>query len=122
MDQAAGPSDGQATYLVVLRHVLVAQDIAMAIGEFDPAARVLTAASTSEAEPLLDGIDRIAVAFVGQGPEAYRASQLSRTVTARGGRVVLMGEEAEAQGEAEGYSVLVRPFTTTTVLDHLAAG
>ena len=29
-----------ATYLIVLRHVVVAQDIALTIGEFDPAARV----------------------------------------------------------------------------------
>jgi hypothetical protein len=109
-----------AAYLVVLRHVLVAQDIAMTIAEFDPAARVATAAGPAEALPLLEGVERVAVAFVGMGPEAYRASALSRAVAERGGRVVLLGEEAELAGEAAGFAVLVRPFTTGNILGHLA--
>lgn len=121
MDQAEGVAVGQATYLIALRHVLVAQDIAMTVGEFDPTARVVVASSAAEAETRLSGIDRIAVAFVGQGPEAYRASSLSRAVAERGGRVVLMGEDAESLGEAQGFAVLARPFTTANILFHLAA-
>jgi hypothetical protein len=119
MSDAAEGAGDPATYLIVLRHVLVAQDIAMTIGEFDSGARILTAASGAEALPLLEGVERLAMAFVGRGPQAFRASPLARAVTERGGRVVLMGEEAEAQGEAQGFSVLVRPFGTSDVLTHL---
>ena len=117
-DTSMGAGD-PATYLIVLRHVLVAQDIAMTIGEFDPGARILTAASGPEALPLLEGVERIAMAFVGNGPEAFRASLLAQAVAERGGRVVLMGEEAEAEGEAQGFAVLTRPFGTGNILAHL---
>lgn len=121
MDDAAGPGD-RATYLIVLRHVLVAQDIAMTVAEFDPAARVITAATGPEALPQIEDVDRIAVAFVGKGPGAFRASPLARAVAERGGRVVLMGEEAEAEGEAQGFRVLERPFSTGNIMTHLAPG
>lgn len=114
-----GQADGSATYLIVLRHVFVAQDIAMTIAEHDPSARIVVAPSAAEALPLLGDQERIAVAFVGQGPGAYRASPLAPAVRRRGGRVVLMGEEAEAQGEAQGFAVLARPFSTGDVLLHL---
>ena len=117
----AQQSDGQAvTYLIVLRHILVAQDIAMTINEFDPAAQVIAATSSAEAEERLSGIDAITLAFVGQGPDSYASSSLSRAVAQRGGRVILLGEEAEAQGEAHGFAVLARPFTTANILSHLA--
>ena len=122
MSDAAKGAGDPATYLIVLRHVLVAQDIAMTIGEFDPSARILTAASGAEALPLLRGVEHIAMAFVGKGPEGFRASPLAQAVAERGGRVVLMGEEAEAQGEAQGFAVLVRPFGTGDVLAHLDPG
>jgi hypothetical protein len=121
MDVAARDPSGPATYLIVLRHVLVAQDIAMTIAEFDPAAQVILTDSAAEAVERLSGVDRLAVAFVGQGPEAFRASPLSQTVARKGGRVVLMGEEAEAHGEAQGFAVLTRPFSTGSILVHLSA-
>ena len=119
MGDAARDANGPGIYLIVLRHVVVAQDIAMTIAEFDPEARVVTAASGAEALPLLEGVERIAMAFVGKGPEAFRASLLARAVAERGGRVVLMGEEAEAEGEAQGFAVLVRPFSTGNILAQL---
>jgi hypothetical protein len=112
-----------ATYLIVLRHVLVAQDIAMTIAEFDPGARILTSASGAEALPLLRGVERIAMAFVGKGPQRASAPpRWPRPWRNVVGRVVLMGEEAEAQGEAQGFAVLVRPFGTGDVLAHLDPG
>jgi hypothetical protein len=117
-----GTDDDRATYLIVLRHVLVAQDIAMTISDTDPEARIVTAASEAEALPRLAGVDRLTVAFVGQAPRAYGESALARAVRARGGRVVLLGEEAEAEGAAMGYAVLVRPFATASILQHLAEG
>jgi hypothetical protein len=107
----------QPSYLVVLRHVLVAQDIAQAIAEWDPAAavagRVLVAREPMEALDRLDGVARLAVAFVAAPPAAFRGSVLAALIAARDGRVVLMGEEAELA--PDGYPVLARPFRTGDV-------
>jgi hypothetical protein len=102
--------------------VVVAQDIALTIADMDPKARIVTAASEAEALPRLSEVERLAVAFVAQAPRAYEDSALARAVAARGGRVVLMGEEAEGEGEALGYAVLVRPFSTGSILSHLVDG
>jgi hypothetical protein len=108
-----------ATYVIVLRHVLVAQDIAMTIAEHDPSARVIVASTGAEVVPQLEGVARVEVAFVGKGPAAFQASPLAPALSRRGGRVVLMGEEAEAEGERQGFAVLTRPFSTGNILVHL---
>lgn len=104
-------------YLVVLRHVLVAQDLAQAIAEWDPAAgaqgRLLLARDAAEGLGLLDGVEALAVAFVAEPPERFRTSRLAGAIAARGGRAVLMGEAAEAA--PDGYPVLARPFATADV-------
>jgi hypothetical protein len=115
----AGEIGAPTTYLIVLRHVLVAQDIAMAIAEHDREARLILARDAAEALPQLGGVGRLAMAFVGQDPLDFRESALGHAVAERGGRVVLMGQEAEAEGEAQGFAVLARPFTTGDVLQFL---
>ena len=122
MTNATRSGDDRPAYLIVLRHVLVAQDIAMTIADVDPQARVVTAASEAEALSKLDGVERLAVAFVGQSPRAYEGSELAEAVGRCGGRVVLLGEDAEAEGAAMGYAVLVRPFSTGSILSHLVDG
>jgi hypothetical protein len=114
--------EGRPAYLIVLRHVLVAQDIAMTIADRDPGASVVTVASPSEALPALAGVDRLSVAFVAEAPRVLRGSDLAQAIAARGGRVVLIGEAAEAEGTALGFPVLTRPFSTEDILEHLAAG
>lgn len=118
-DAPTGGGPAAPTYLIVLRHVLVAQDIAMAVAEHQPSAAVILARDGTEALARLAGVGRLTVAFVGQGPVGYRSSALGRAVAERGGRVVLMGQEAEAAGEASGFAVLARPFTTSDVFQHL---
>jgi hypothetical protein len=88
----------------------------MTIGEFDPSARVIVTRTGEDAMPLVAQVERLAVAFVGKGPEEFRASSIAEVVARRGGRAVLMGEEAEARGEAQGFAVLTRPFTTESIL------
>lgn len=108
-----------AAYLIALRHVLVAEDIAQAIREHEPRARVVRAASAEEAAWAVEGVARLRVAFVAADPEGFEASALARAVAARGGRVVLMGEAAEAKGPALGFAVLRRPFDSGAVIGHL---
>jgi len=120
-DTGTGEGDRPA-YLIVLRHVLVAQDIAMTIADADPGALVVTATSPAEALPALGTVRRLAVAFVSESPRNHGDSDLGRAISARGGRVVLIGEAAEAEGEALGFPVLTRPFSTGDILAHLAGG
>ncbi|WP_210528395.1 hypothetical protein [Rubellimicrobium arenae] len=108
-------------YLIVLSQAFVALDLRMTIEEFDPTAPVVAATSTAEALPVLEGVDRIAVAFVDQGPGDYEQSALARIVAEKGGHVVLMGDRAEEDGAGHGYAVLERPFLTAHVADHLLA-
>jgi hypothetical protein len=124
MDDTGRPAEapGEApAYLVALRHVVVAQDIAQTVGEFDPDARVVVAASPAEAVQRIEGIGRIALAFVGEGPRGFAGSALAGALARRGASVVLMGGEAEAEGEAAGFAVLARPFGMGAVTALLAS-
>jgi hypothetical protein len=116
--EADDPS-GPPAYLIVLRHVVGAQDIALTIADFDGGAAVVRAASADEGLVALDGVARLAVAFVAEGPRRFAGSALQGAIARRGGRVVLIGEEAEAEGEAAGYAVLARPFASAAVVAHL---
>ena len=119
-----GPAtDGGArpAYLIVLRHVVVAQDIAATIADVDPGAPVLAVASSEAALPALGEVERLAVAFVAEAPRSFEGSPLARGIAARGGRVVLIGEAAEAEGAGLGFQVLSRPFSTEDLVRHLAA-
>jgi len=119
MNKAAPGGAGRPTYLIVLRHTVVAQDIAMTIADRDPDARIVAVSSPADALPALDGVDRLTVAFVSEAPRAHRDSDLAQAIATRGGRVVLIGEAAEAEGEELGFPVLTRPFSTDDILAHL---
>jgi hypothetical protein len=109
-----------ASYLIVLKDCLVAMDLAESISDFDAGADIVARHSAACAIAALETIKRVAVAFVDTGPDHLAASGLMGMISARGGRVVLMGDEAETSGEARGYPVLHRPFSQGLVLDHLA--
>ena len=107
-------------YLVVLGDYLVAQDLAESIACHDPAAEVIVRHTMAEAVAAMESVARIEVAFVGDAPTRFAASQLAQAIRSKGGRVVLLGDEAEATGEAAGWSVLHRPFSLSLVLACLA--
>lgn len=113
------PEGGEGAYLIVLRHVVVAQDIALTLSDHDPGAPVLLATATTEALRLLEGAPCLRVAFVAEAPALFAGSSLEAAIAARGGRPVLIGEAAEA--DPMGFAVLLRPFTTAAVLVHLRA-
>ncbi len=109
-----------ACYLIVLKDYLVALDLAESISDFDAEAEIVARHSAACAIAALEAIERVAVAFVETGPDQFAASVLSGMISDRGGRVVLMGDEAESSGQARGYSVLQRPFSQGLVRAHLA--
>jgi hypothetical protein len=118
-ETTAGPLS-RGAYLVVLDDYLVSQDLAETIRYFDPEAQVIARPTTDDAVAAVAPVARIELAFVADGPSHFAASPLAGMIRCRGGRVVLLGPEAETAGKAAGWPVLHRPFSQSLVLAHLA--
>ena len=76
--QQSGP-----VYLVVMKETVVAQDIAGAIADARPGARIVIVASPAEARSALAGVDRLAAAFVSAAPQ--RDNGASTTLARKNG-------------------------------------
>ena len=86
-------SNTSPNYLVVAMQPLVAQDIAAAIGEELPGARVITAESLEAAAKALAGVDMVDVAFVEAQEARFAATPLAQQLTGAGTRIVLIGQD-----------------------------
>ena len=110
----------RATYLIVLKQVLIAHDLADTIVEHDPGARVILAQTCADAMRQMEGVtENVVLAFLAVSPDHLAGNALVDALTVRGARTVLMGEDAETRGETPAWWVLERPFTTETVLNLL---
>ncbi|MCE6952322.1 hypothetical protein LAZ40_18305 [Cereibacter sphaeroides] len=99
-------------YLVALKHVVIAEDVAQAIRDHDPAADVILGR-----DPRAIPEDRVPlVAFLGLSPAEAGRLPAVQDLLARGTRLVLIGDEAEDAGEGRFWWVLPRPFTSDAVL------
>ena len=112
---SAKPSQ-RGAYLVVMGDYLVAQDLAESIEYYDPSADVIVRHTLHEAVEAVELAEQIVVAFVAEAPGRYLASPIAGLLSKRGARIVLIGDEAEAQGESGGWQVLFRPFSMSVVL------
>jgi len=106
-------------YVLMLRDSFVLKDLEDTVRDYAPGAVILTASEWDEALALIEGLDRLSIAFVEAGAEAVAAAQIDARVAAMGGRIVLLGDEAEDEWEADSqasrWPVLLRPFSTQTV-------
>lgn len=109
------------SYLVLVPEMLVAQDIALTIADFDPAAEVICAKSQHEAQAALGRVGALTLAFVSDRPSTFVQSPLASAIAERGGRVVMLGIEAENTGPTETFDVLHQPFDTDAVMAKLSA-
>ncbi|WP_126978628.1 hypothetical protein [Frigidibacter oleivorans] len=108
---------GDAGYLIVLKHLVVAADLAEIIRDFDAAARVETARTVAEGLARLDGLSGLAVALLGDDRDAPAWPQLVAAIEARGARIVLIPrDEHERPEPGHDFLILDRPFTTEMVL------
>ena len=98
---------------------LIAQDLSMTIKDYDTGARVIVADTAAKARAALADVTSLVVAFIAHRPSEYAGSQLAQTISARGGRVVLLGAEAEATGPSDDWGVLYQPFSTECVLEQM---
>lgn len=106
-------------YLVVVTERVVADDIAQTIADFDPASNVVCANSLAEAEAALPAIGPVELAFIAGCPTSFVGSALHRGLSERGGRVILLGIEAEMTGPTPVFDVLPQPFDTDAVIAKL---
>jgi hypothetical protein len=101
---------------------LVAEDLAETIAEFDRSAEVICARTNDAAAAALKALGTVEIAFVASTPSGFIGSALHADIVQRGGRVVLMGVEAECAGPTGLFDVLAQPFDTDTVMLRLRSG
>lgn len=112
----------QAVYLIVLKHVVVAEDLAQIVSDFDPAAEVLQARDTATAVQAVRDIDALRVAFLIDDRHVDGWADLVSDIFDRGGRVVLIPRsEGPRTAPFDDCLILDRPFTTEMVQATLAA-
>jgi hypothetical protein len=110
---------GTHTYLLLMEAGLVACDLTQIILSFDPGASVTLTQTVGAA--LAHGNDDTTLisAILNLGPDTARSTGLARMIDARGGRIILMGDDAEATAATHGWPVIERPFSTEAVLSVL---
>jgi predicted amino acid dehydrogenase len=98
---------------------VIACDLTQIILSFDPGASV-TLAQTVEAALAHAGDDvRLTTAILELGPDATRSSGLARMIEDRGGRIILIGNDADMLADRHSWQAIERPFTTESVLSLL---
>ena len=107
------------SYLILVHPALVAMDIAATLTDHAPQARLICPDTEAEAVLALRSLQTLEAAFVHMAPLIFARTELAMLIGALGGRVILMGEAAEAAGAGPDYAVLPRPFCTDYVLDVL---
>lgn len=120
---AAGPP--RRRYLVVLKHVLVAEDLAEIIAQFDPAAEVLRARSLAEGVALVAGrVAGMAALFLADERDHADWGRLLAPFEAAGTALVVIPRDGTGLPGDLAWparaTVLQRPFTTEMVLVLLA--
>lgn len=113
-------------YLIAVEDFVVAQDLSDTVREAVPAAVIVTAPGCAAALAAVADQPHLALAFVEAGPDRVAKLRLDEAIRARGGRLVLLGGEAEDawdSGAATGrlWPVLIRPFSSQAVRSLLRA-
>ncbi len=107
------------TYIVMESNLLIAEDICGAL-HAKGACRVIRATSAEEVETaILPGLP-VAAAFLEMRFADVMESSVGRALTLSGAKIVLtVGEDDEAAVRAQGWDMLVRPFTEEMIHDSL---
>lgn len=107
------------TCVIALKHFVVAQDIAQALADFDPGIHVILV-TDPQSIVLSPDMEQVWLAFLGLAPSRVADDPLAQAVLQRGGRLVLINDEAEEVGDSADWWVLRRPFTTDAILSLLS--
>lgn len=108
------------TVIVAVTDVLVAADLAAAVGEWSDASNVVIARGIEEGEAALEGVAGIFAAFLSGARARLCDHPLARAVRARGGHVIWIADPTEEDSPlADGWVRLDVPFTTPMVHEAL---
>lgn len=120
-------SQSRETYLIAVKSFVILQDLADTVREFDRAAHILGCGHVEELPERLALTERVAIVFAEAGPRDVAALCLDEAVRMRGGRLVLLGDDAEDEWDAgpastRRWPTLLRPFNSQSVLSLILAG
>lgn len=113
-------ASASATFLIVVREILVGQDLAMTIEEERPGAKVIVVATLDAAPAALTDVAALEVAFIAADPARFEHSPLAQMISALGGKIVLMGLWFPEACSAANWKILPFPFTTEDVLGFIS--
>ncbi|MCU9850246.1 hypothetical protein OEZ60_19840 [Defluviimonas sp. WL0024] len=113
-------------YLVLIRDQVVLQDLCDTVKEFDPKATVVACSRCEDALALLRRHSDLVLAFVEAGPERVLRLRIDAAIRERGGKLILLGDDAEMELDSVGDSaslwpVLVRPFNSRSVIKQITS-
>lgn len=113
--------ESRQTFLVIEPFAVIAEDLAMSIADFDPTAEVRIARSMDTALAMVEPLSVVTLAVVHEDPALFMQSNLNVVLTARGAKVVLIGDTAEEATGHAGFAVMHRPYAPESVVALLAA-
>ncbi|MCB2116983.1 MAG: hypothetical protein KDE00_11965 [Rhodobacteraceae bacterium] len=108
------------TYVIAVRDYVVLADLCDTIRDLDPRAVVLSTADPGEVPNLVQQEAHLSAVLIEAGPSEVCGTLLNMAVRARGGRLILLGDDAEEAWEAARlvsapWPTLLRPFTADIV-------
>jgi hypothetical protein len=104
------------SYLILMDAGVIACDLTQIVLFYDPQATVTLVQTVAAAAAHVDGSARLTTAILWIGPGAAVASGLEAAIRAKGGRLHLIGDDAETEDEGERWSVILRPFSTESII------
>ncbi len=107
---------GTHAYMLVMEAGVIACDLAQIVLYFDPQATVTLVQGIASAMAHVERTSRLTTAILSIGPDAVSASGLDAAIRAKGGRLHLIGDEAENAPAQDRWSVIMRPFSTDSII------
>jgi hypothetical protein len=104
------------SYLILMDAGVIACDLTQIVLFYDPQATVTLVQTIAAAVAHLDGSASLTTAILWIGPGAAVGSGLADAIRARGGRLHLIGDDAETADAETRWSVILRPFSTESII------
>lgn len=109
----------RSSCLLLLDAGVIACDLTQIILCADPGSSVTLVQTAEAARAHVDGATCLTFAILSLGPERVVAAGLDRAIEAKGGRLFLMGDDADMTGHTGLWPVINRPFSTDSILEVL---